>query len=87
MATVFIPPPLRAAAEGNPQVEVTGSTLRQVVRELDEKFPGLADRLCADDDLAPGLAVSVDGHLSTQGLLTRIGPESEVHFLPAVGGG
>ena len=40
-----------------------------------------------EDDLLPGLAVVVDGETSLLGLLERVQESSEVHFLPAIGGG
>ena len=58
-----------------------------MIAGLDEKFPGLAARLTAEDRLQPGLAVSIDGELTNQGLYARLQPESEVHFMPALGGG
>jgi molybdopterin synthase sulfur carrier subunit len=62
--------------------------LRQIVAALDDRYPGIAARLARDDgSLAPGIAVSVDGVVTARGLLAPIGPESEVHFLPAIGGG
>ena len=87
MPTVFIPPAMRELTGGIDRVRVEGSTLRRVVESLDQRFPGIAARLCNGDELASGLAVSVDGHLSTRGLLTPVRSESEIHFLPAVGGG
>jgi len=87
MAIVFIPPPMRDLTGGVDRVEVSAGSLRQVIRDLDARFPGIANRLCDGDRLARGLAVSVDGNLSTRGPLTRIGEQSEVHFLPAIGGG
>jgi molybdopterin converting factor small subunit len=40
-----------------------------------------------EDDLIPGVAVIVDGETSLMGLLERVQENSEVHFLPAIGGG
>ena len=33
------------------------------------------------------MAVIVDGVTSELGLLAKVGPDSEVHFLPAIAGG
>ena len=87
MPRVFIPPLLRPLTEGAEDVEVAGSTVRQVIENLNARFPGIRERLCRDDDLQPGLAVAVDGQISSLGLLQRVQPTSEVHFLPAIGGG
>lgn len=87
MPTVFIPPQMREVTGGADRVVVDGRSLRQVIVALDERHPGLASRLLEGDKLARGLAVSIDGVVSSRGLLTQVQPESEVHFLPAIGGG
>lgn len=68
-------------------VEVDARSVRQVIEQLESRFPGVTDRLCEDDALKPGLTVAVDGHVSSIGLLQKVGETSEVHFLPAIGGG
>ena len=40
-----------------------------------------------DGDIAPNIAVAIDGDVAIMGLLQRVGENSEVHFLPAIGGG
>lgn len=87
MPRAFIPPLLRPLTGGVSEVEVEGSNVRQVIAALDERFPGIRERLCEGDHLRPGLAVAVDGRMSSVGLLQKVRPESEVHFLPAIGGG
>jgi molybdopterin synthase sulfur carrier subunit len=87
MVKVFIPPLLRDAAGGREEVCVAGSTVRQVVAALEARFPGITQRLCAGDGLRPGMAVAVNGTVSSLGLLQKVPDGSEVHFLPAVGGG
>jgi molybdopterin synthase sulfur carrier subunit len=57
------------------------------VDDLDRRFPGIKQRLCREDSLAPGLHVSIDDVMTTRGLRATLQPESEVHFLPAIGGG
>ncbi len=87
MARVFFQPQLRDLTSGEAEVEIAASTLRQLVVELDRRFPGFADRIVRDDRIAPGMAVSIDGVVTSRGLLSAISEESEVHFLPAIGGG
>mgnify|MGYP000919708614 CR=1 FL=1 len=87
MAKIFIPSPLRDLSSGIEAVELPARTLGQAIRALDERFPGMADRLIRDDRLAPGMAASIDGAIVGQGLLAKLLPDSEVHFLPAFGGG
>ena len=87
MPTVFIPPLLRSLTGGQAAVQVDGSTVREVIEQLDVQHPGLAERLCDGDQLRSGIAVAVDTQLSTSGLRQPLAPESEVHFLPAIAGG
>lgn len=87
MAQVYIPAQMRDLSQGVEQLEVEARNVRQVIAALDAQFPGMAERLVQDGRLRPGLAVSIDGELTNQGLLARLSPDSEVHFLPAIGGG
>lgn len=87
LAIVFIPAQLRELTGAVTKLEIEALTVRQVVTALDLQFPGMAARLCKGTELAPGLAVSIDGVVSGRGMLAKIRPESEIHFLPAIGGG
>ncbi|MBX7071623.1 MAG: MoaD/ThiS family protein [Pirellulales bacterium] len=87
MATVYLPTQLREAAGGNTQFELPGSTVRELVSALAAQHPGIEDRLIDDNELARGLAVSIDGSVAPLGLLAKVKLTSEVHFLPAIGGG
>jgi sulfur-carrier protein len=87
MAIVHIPAQLRLLTGGLDRVDVSGSNLRQIIAALDASYPGLGVRLCNSDGISPGLAVSIDGAFTSRGLLAKVGPESEIHFFPAIGGG
>ena len=80
---------MQALTGGKQQVQVAGSTVRQVMNNLDQEFPGIKEYLydAEEDDLVAGIAVIVDGEVSQLGLLERVDENSEVHFLPAIGGG
>lgn len=87
MATVFVPPLLRALTGGVEQVPASGKNVRQLIDDLERRYPGIRDRLCQDGELRSGLAIAIDGTIARQGLAQAVGPQSEVHFLPAIGGG
>ena len=88
MAVVWIPPLLQRLAEGRETVEVPGSNLRQVVSALVRRYPGLRERVLRDEgQLEDGIAFAVDGEIATMGLLEPVGEKSEIHILPAIGGG
>ena len=87
MVTVFIPPQLRTRTGGVKKLELDAESVRSVVDQLEERFPGVRERLCEGDSLRPGLAVSVAGSFSPLGLLQKIPDGAEVHFVPELGGG
>ena len=86
MATIFIPAPLQDLTGGLAEVELEAVSLGEVIARLEARFPGIKDRLCDDDQLSPALQASID-HVMTRQLHADVGPDSEVHFLPAIGGG
>ncbi len=87
MATVYIPTVLQSLTRGEKEISIEATTVRQIVERLDALYPGMAAALVDDDDLRPHIAVAVDGEMSVLGLLERVGEDSEVHFIPALGGG
>lgn len=87
MAIVWIPPLLRDLTGGLQQVTVPGETVRDLIAGLDRRYPGLEARLVEAGALRRGLVLMIDGVASRQGLRARVGPHSEVHFVPAIGGG
>ena len=87
MPRVYIPPLLKPLTAGEEIVQVSGNNVRQVIAELENRYPGIREKLCEEDELKPGLTVAVDGHVSSLGLLQKVRDDSEVHFLPAIGGG
>lgn len=87
MATAFIPHQLRDLTGGQAQLEVPPGTVRDAVIALEAAFPGIKARLCRDEELSPALQVTIDGILSHRGIRAKVSPTSEVHFLPAIGGG
>lgn len=84
MPTVFLPLALRPLANGQESIEAAGSTVREVVNNLD---PALRAELLDGSKLKANLAVAVDGAVAPMGLLERVEPTSEIHFVPAISGG
>ncbi|MFL2871369.1 MAG: MoaD/ThiS family protein [Pirellulaceae bacterium] len=87
MVTVFIPAQLKEMTGGVTSVEVDASNIRQVVEQLEQQFPGIQQRLCDGDNLRSGLQVSIDSVMTSRGLIAKVQPGNEVHFVPAFGGG
>ena len=87
MARVFVPAALRTLTGGQAEVDIAGTTVREVIDRLDELYPGTKAQLCRDNQLRPGLMVAVDASMASSGIREILKPDSEVHFLPAIGGG
>ena len=87
MAEVWIPRQLQGLTGGHQRVQAVGLTVRQVIDNLEDTYPGIIHFLCDDNGIAPNMAVVVDGETSYMGLLEKVQENSEIHFLPAIGGG
>jgi molybdopterin synthase sulfur carrier subunit len=87
MPVIWIPALLRDLTGGEENVTVPGETVQQVIEKLDERYPGIKERLCEEGRLRPNIAVVVDGVASRQRLRHRLTETSEVHFVPAISGG
>ena len=87
LATIFIPTMLQKLTSGIKKLELEANNVRQVVDRLDEMYPGIKDRLVEDNEIRESLAVAIDGDVAIMGMLTKVGENSEVHFVPAIGGG
>ena len=66
---------------GETRIVVEAGTMRAIVRQLDEKFPGLKSIL------GEGMAVAIDCTIFQDFFLAEVGPDAEVCFLPAIEGG
>lgn len=87
MPQVYVPPLMRPLAGNQELVEVEGNNVAEILANLDQAYPGFRERLCDGDQLKPGLRVAIDDQMSQLGLLQKVKADSEVHFIPAVGGG
>ena len=86
MATVFIPAPLQSLTGGVSQVQVAGKTVRALLNHLEERFPGIKERLLQDGEPRPDIAIAVDGEVIFD-LADQVEDTSEVHFIPPISGG
>ena len=89
MATVWLPTPYRDLVGGVETVEVAGSTVRQITRNLDTAYPSFWERLVDDetDRIRPGISVVINGVVIGTALYEPVGENDEVHYLPAIAGG
>jgi [CysO sulfur-carrier protein]-thiocarboxylate-dependent cysteine synthase len=90
MARVRIPPTLRDAVGGAREVEAAGSTLRDLLSDLSERFPTLGRQVLENgSELAPFVNVYVDNEdvRTLEGLDTPLEENTTVILLPAMAGG
>ena len=87
--TVKIPTQLRAATDGESELEVDGSTVGEVLDAVFDQHEGLRERITPDGDLRRFVNVYVSGEdiRFQDGLETALNDGDEVTILPAVAGG
>ena len=89
MATVSIPTLLRSHTGGEKSVEASGTTVAEVIDDLDARHSGLRDRLITKGSLHRFVNIYVDDEdvRFSGGLEAPVKESSTVTILPAVAGG
>ena len=88
--TVRIPQPLRNLTNNQPAVAVAGGTLSACIEGLEATYPGMRERLLAEDgQIRRFVNVYVNGEdvRFMEGLATPLKDGDEVSIVPAVAGG
>jgi molybdopterin converting factor small subunit len=87
--TVKIPTQLRAATDGEAELEVDGATVGEVLDAVFDEHEGLRERITQDGDLRRFVNVYVSGEdiRFLEGLDTALIVGDEVTILAAVAGG
>jgi sulfur-carrier protein len=89
MITVRIPTPLRSLTGGEEQVQAPGETVKAVIDAIEQKHPGLRDRLLDEK----GVRRFVNLYLGDEdirfldGLETKVKAGDEISIVPAIAGG
>ncbi len=63
-------------------MEIDAHNVKQLLRMLSERYPALAPHLEQDS-----FAIAIDGEIFQDIWFAPIGPDSEVHLIPAIRGG
>jgi molybdopterin synthase sulfur carrier subunit len=89
MARVRIPSLLRPLCDDQREVIVGGATLGDVLRAVDERYPGFFARVvdAERNRVFPDLAIAIDGEAGLFGLHEPVGPDADISIVPAIGGG
>ena len=83
MARIIITDSLsKQFTDGNSDFEIVAPSVRSLIRELDSLYPGLGAQV--NDGT---LSVAIDGDIYQDAFLEELSPDSEVAFLPKIGGG
>ncbi len=84
---VRIPTPLRSYTGQRSVVDAEGSTVAEVLADLDRRFPGLRFRVVDEQArLRQHVNVFVNQE-RTRDLTTRLGPDDELTIMQALSGG
>ncbi len=80
MAIVVFSSALAQYTGGAARVEIDAVRVVDLVKALCERFPDLRGRV-------DKMAVSIDDEIHNDAMFMRLEPNSEVHFIPRIGGG
>jgi molybdopterin synthase sulfur carrier subunit len=90
MTTVLIPTPLRRLTGGQAKVDVPGSTVEQVMKNLEAAYPGIGERLLDGDGSIKrfiNVFVNEDEIRTLQGAGTPVAAGDKISIVPAMAGG
>jgi sulfur-carrier protein len=88
--TVKVPTPLRKFTAGSESVQGVGETVGALVEQLENKYPGIRDRICDEQGRVRrfvNLYVNGDDIRFLQQLDTRLKDGDEISIVPAIAGG
>ncbi len=80
-AKVHLAAALRDLTGGVAEVDVEAETVRSLIRQLDERFPGIGERL------REGTSVAINGEILPDAIYEDVPDGAEIHFLPTLSGG
>ena len=90
MATVRIPTPLRKLTQGKEEVMAAGSTVGEVITDLEANYPGIKARICDDNGEVRrfvNIFANDEDIRFLKNLDTQVGESDEISIVPAIAGG
>ena len=90
MATVRIPTPLRKLTNGKEEVAAAGTTIGQIIADLEKNYPGIKDRLCDEEGQVRrfvNIFANDEDIRFLQNLDTPVKDSDEISIVPAIAGG
>lgn len=90
MTTVRIPSPLRRYTNSQSKVQASGTTVQELINNLEAEYPGVKSRLCDDSGQIKryvNVFVNGDEIRTLQGPETPVAATDEISIVPAMAGG
>lgn len=89
MASIRVPSALRSFTGGASDIEITASTVRDAIAELDKKHPGIAAKVLDKGNVKPFIRIFVgpDDIGELGGLDAKVSDRDEISIVPAIAGG
>jgi molybdopterin synthase sulfur carrier subunit len=86
---VRIPTPLRTLTTGKDEVEAKGTTVREIIDDLERKYPGLRERLCDDKGVRRFVNIyqNEEDIRFLDSLETVVKDGDSISIVPAIAGG
>ena len=89
-ATVRIPTPLQRHVNNQPEVQVEGATVAQLLDNMEATYPGIKERICDADGKVRrflNIYVAEEDSRFQQNEATPVPDGAEVSIIPAIAGG
>jgi molybdopterin converting factor small subunit len=88
-STVKIPTPLRTLTGGADEVKAAGATVAAVIADLEQRHPGIKDRLLDDKGVRRFVNIYVGDEdiRFLEGLATELKGGEQISIVPAIAGG
>jgi molybdopterin converting factor small subunit len=84
---VYIPTPLRSYTKQRPEVETTGSTLEELLSDLDHRYPGFRFRIINEQDrIREHIKIFINQDQEMD-LAAAVQAGDEIHIICALSGG
>ena len=84
---VYVPTPLRAYTGQKGRVDAEGSTLDEVLTDLNRRYPGFRFRIVSEqDDIREHIKIFVNQE-QERDLATHLAPGDQIHIICALSGG